>query len=365
MLKIGILGLPNVGKSTLFNAVTNSEIEAANYPFATIEPNTAIVDIIDERLDDLASKFESQKTIYNKIMFVDIAGIVRGASKGEGLGSKFLSNVREVDALIHVIRAFENSDIVHVDGSVDPKRDIETIELELMLSDLEQINNWLSKNEKRIMSGNGVKSDLETAKIVKECLESEKLISTLSLSEPQEEFIQQFNFLTKKKMIYVANLSEDEVSNPQNNVHFQKIKELSNSKKIALIPVSAQIEYEISKLNNEEKSLFLDDLGLEKSGLDIITKKAFDTLGLETYFTAGKQEARAWQINKNTKAPQAAGKIHTDFEKGFIKAEIYSYSDFVNNNKDINQLKNNGKIRLEGKDYIVNDGDVINFRFNN
>lgn len=364
-VKIGIVGLPNVGKSTLFNAITKSEIEAANYPFATIEPNVGVVEIKDERVDFIAKVFNSKKNIYNTIEFVDIAGLVRGASKGEGLGNKFLANIRETDAIINVVRLFENNEIVHVEESVDPIRDIEIIKIELVLSDIEQAENYVSRSHKKIeMSGSqDDRLTLATVRKILESLHQEKLASSANLSKEEMLSVKSFNFLTLKPFIFVANVSEDEIGDPTQNKHYDNF--ISYMEKIGghHITLSTQIEYEIAKLDEESQEMFIKDLGMEQSGLNVLSRQAFETLGLRTYFTAGPQEAHAWAFREGSTAPQAAGVIHTDFEKGFIKAEVYKITDLMKY-KTEQELKTKGLLKLEGKDYIVQDGDVCLFRFN-
>lgn len=355
--------MPNVGKSTLFNAITNSEIEAANYPFATIEPNVGVVELIDDRLQFLADVYGSKKLIYNQIQFVDIAGLVEGASKGEGLGNKFLSNIREVDAIVHVARLFESGDIVHVNGTIDPIRDIETINLELILSDIEQTDKWLEKNGRRVKATGEGKVELAIMEKVKERLVQEKKLNEFDWTEEEIEFIKNFQFLTLKPTIYLANVSEEEASQPHINKHFEKFSNYVINRAEDYVVVSAQIEYEISKLEGDDQKMFLDEMGLTESGLNIVAKKAFSTLGLATYLTAGPQEIHAWAFKVGMTAPECAGIIHTDFEKGFIKAEIFTFDD-IKVHETEHALKDKGLIRLEGKEYVMKDGDVCHFRFN-
>ncbi len=355
--------MPNIGKSTLFNAITNSEIEAANYPFATIEPNVGVVELIDERLKFLAKIYNSKKLIYNQIQFVDIAGLVKGASKGEGLGNQFLNNIREVDAIVHVTRLFESSEIVHVDGSVDPVRDIDTINLELILSDIEQADRWLQKNGRRVINTGEGKKELEIMEKVKSRLIDEKKLNEFDWTEEEMNFIKNFQFLTLKPTIYLANVSEEEASNPSLNKHFEKFSNYVINRSEDYVVISAQIEYEISKLEGEDQEMFLEEMGLKESGLNIVSKKAFSTLGLATYLTAGPQEIHAWAFKVGMTASECAGIIHTDFEKGFIKAEIFSFKDLKENESE-QALKDKGLVRLEGKDYLMKDGDICHFRFN-
>ncbi len=364
-LTAGIVGLPNVGKSTLFNAITKSGALAANYPFATIDPNVGVVEVPDERLLKLAEIVCPKKTIPTIFEFTDIAGIVRGASKGEGLGNKFLSHIREVDAIVQVVRAFDDENVTHVDGSVDPIRDIETINLELIFADIEVIEKRLPKIEKKAQ----LKVDKEAVfeygvlKLIQDTLMDNKSIRTLKFNENELALIKNFNFLTQKPMIYVANIHEDEIADFSDNEYVKIIKDYAEADKSEAVVISAKIEAELSELDDEEKGIFLEDLGVSESGLDRLIKKSYTLLGLETYFTAGVQEVRAWTFRKGMKAPQCAGIIHTDFEKGFIRAETIKYKFFVEFNGE-QGAKENGKARLEGKEYIVQDGDIMHFRFN-
>ena len=363
-MKLGIVGLPNVGKSTLFNALTNAGAESANYPFCTIDPNVGVVAVPDKRLDRLAEMYNPDKYTPAIIEFVDIAGLVKGASKGEGLGNKFLGNIREVDAVVHVVRCFENNDIVHVDGSVDPIRDVETINLELILSDLEIVERAIDRTTKAARADKKLREKLEVFERVKTALEAGKCARTVELSEEDVAWIEESRLLTLKPTIYAANISEDEVNGDyENNEHYKALKAHADSEGSEIIAVSAQIEAELAALDGEEKEMFLADLGIEESGLDKLIKSSYSLLGLISFLTAGPKEVRAWTIRKGTKAPGAAGKIHTDFERGFIRAEVVAFDD-LSREGDRNKVKEKGLLRSEGKEYVMKDGDVVEFLFN-
>lgn len=363
-LKAGIVGLPNVGKSTLFNAITQAGAEAANYPFCTIDPNVGVVEVPDERLDKLTELVVPDKTVPTAFEFVDIAGLVRGASKGEGLGNKFLAHIREVDAIVHVVRCFEDENVTHVDGKVDPISDIQTINLELILADLESIEKRIDRARKNIKNGDKkIAQEVEVLERVKEALYNDMPARSVELSDDEKVIVRDLHLLTLKPVLYAANVSEDGVADADNNPYVQQVKDFAIAENAIVVPISAKVEAEIAELEGEDKAMFLEELGLEESGLNRLIKAAYRLLGLYTYFTAGVQEVRAWTINKGTKAPQAAGVIHTDFERGFIRAEVVSYDDLVSAGS-MNGAKERGQLRLEGKEYLVKDGDVMHFRFN-
>lgn len=364
-LEVGIVGLPNVGKSTLFNAITKAGAEAANYPFCTIEPNVGIVDVPDNRLQVLHEMYNSKKTTPAAFRFVDIAGLVKGAANGEGLGNKFLEHIRQVDAVAHVVRCFEDGDITHVEGSIDPIRDIEIINTELCLADMEVLDRRLQKLVKLQKSGaKEAKQEAEILQRVKAALDEGKTVRSVGLTDDEKDMIKEMNFLTMKPTLFVANVSEDEVATAdEENPYVQKVKEYAKAEEAEVVTISARVESEIAELDAEEAKEFLSDMGLAESGLEKLIKAAFDLLGLMTFLTAGPDECRAWTIKKGTPAPKAAGKIHSDIERGFIKAEIVNFDDLIAAGSNA-AAKEKGQVRIEGKEYIMQDGDVTYFRFN-
>lgn len=365
-MKLGIVGLPNVGKSTLFNSLTKAGAESANYPFCTIDPNVGVVTVPDERLNVLGEMYHTKKIIPAAIEFVDIAGLVKGASKGEGLGNQFLANIREVDAIVHVVRCFEDSNIVHVDGSIDPLRDIETINLELIFSDLEILERRISKAVRAARNDKTIAKELALMERIKAHLEDGKMAKSFDdiNDEDEQQWLESYNLLTYKPVIFAANVAEDDLADDgASNAGVQAVREYAKREDCEVFVVCAEIEQEIAELDDDEKSMFLEELGLKESGLEKLIKASYRLLGLISYLTAGEPEVRAWTIKKGTKAPQAAGKIHSDFERGFIRAEIVSYDDLMACGT-YNAAKEKGLVRLEGKDYVVQDGDIILFRFN-
>ena len=365
-MKLGIVGLPNVGKSTLFNSLTKAGAESANYPFCTIDPNVGIVAVPDERLKLLGDFYHSKKVTPAVIEFVDIAGLVKGASKGEGLGNQFLANIREVDAIVHVVRCFEDSNVIHVDGKIDPVRDIETINLELIFSDLEILERRISKAVRAARNDKTIAKELALMERIKAHLEDGKMAKSFDdiNDEDEQQWLESYNLLTYKPVIFAANVAEDDLADDgASNAGVQAVREYAKREDCEVFVVCAEIEQEIAELDDDEKSMFLEELGLKESGLEKLIKASYSLLGLISYLTAGEPEVRAWTIKKGTKAPQAAGKIHSDFERGFIRAEIVSYDDLMACGT-YNAAKEKGLVRLEGKEYVVQDGDIILFRFN-
>ncbi|SDE33248.1 hypothetical protein SAMN02799630_05188 [Paenibacillus sp. UNCCL117] len=363
-LSCGIVGLPNVGKSTLFNAITQAGAESANYPFCTIDPNVGVVEVPDERLAKLADIVQPKNIVPTAFEFVDIAGLVKGASQGEGLGNKFLAHIREVDAIVHVVRCFQDENITHVSGTVDPISDIETINLELILADVDSVDKRIDRSRKNMKGGDKkYAQEVECLERIKEALYNDKPARSVELSEDERLLIRDLHLLTMKPVLYAANVSEAEVADTDGNPYVQKVREYAALEGAEVVPISAKVESEIAELEGEDKQMFLDELGLTESGLNRLIRGAYKLLGLYTYFTAGVQEVRAWTIRKGMKAPQAAGVIHTDFERGFIRAEVVGYEDLTGSGS-MNAAKEKGLMRLEGKEYVVQDGDVMHFRFN-
>ena len=362
-MKIGIVGLPNVGKSTLFNSITKAGAECANYPFCTIEPNVGVVAVPDERLEKLGKMYNTQKITPAVVEFVDIAGLVKGASKGEGLGNKFLSHIRETDAIAEVVRCFEDSNVVHVDGDIDPIRDIQTINLELIFADIETVEKRMEKAKKMLKADKKYQAEIDLLEKIKLALENGIPARNLEYNEDEKEMVKEMFLLTNKPFIYIANVSESQLENVQSDEYVQKVQEYAKQEKAEVIPLCVKIEEELSSLDDSDKKEMLEALGLQESGLDTLIKKSYDLLGLMSFLTAGEPEVRAWTIKKGTKAPNAAGKIHSDIERGFIKAEIISYDELMKEGSMV-QAREKGLVRQEGKDYIMQEGDIVLFKFN-
>ena len=363
-MKLGIVGLPNVGKSTLFNAITKAGAEAANYPFCTIEPNVGVVTVPDQRVTKLHEIYNSKRTIYATIEFCDIAGLVKGASKGEGLGNKFLGHIREVEAIVHVVRCFQNDNIVHVDGRINPASDIDTINTELLLSDMEILDRRIQKTAKMAKADKQMQGELNLLNRVYEWLGEGKNARAMELDEEEEDFVKSLGLLSYKPIIYVANVSDDEVADADSNPYVQQVREIAEAEGAQVVVICAEIEAEMAELEDEERAMFLEEMGIEESGLDKLIKASYALLNLISFLTAGEDECRAWTIKRGTKAPGAAGKIHTDFEKGFIRAETIAYDKLMEVGGSLSAAKEKGYIRSEGKEYVMQDGDVVNFLFN-
>ena len=363
-MKLGIVGLPNVGKSTLFNAITKAGAEAANYPFCTIEPNVGVVAVPDHRLQVLSDMYKSRRVVPTAIEFYDIAGLVKGASKGEGLGNKFLGHIREVEAIVHVVRCFEDPNVVHVDGKIDPLNDIETINMELILSDMEVLERRIQKTTKNAKADKSLLGELDILKRLVDHLGEGLSARAMDLTDDEAEFVKSLDLLSFKPIIYAANVSEDEAGSTEDNEFVAKVREFAATEDSDVIVVCAKIEEEISQLEDDEKEMFLEELGIAESGLDKLVKASYHLLNLISYLTAGEQEVRAWTIRRGTKAPQAAGKIHSDFERGFIRAETIAYDKLIECGGNLATAKEKGMVRSEGKEYVVKDGDVMNFLFN-
>ena len=363
-MKLGIVGLPNVGKSTLFNAITKAGAEAANYPFCTIEPNVGVVSVPDERVTKLHEIYNSKRTIYATIEFCDIAGLVKGASKGEGLGNKFLGHIREVEAIVHVVRCFANDNIVHVDGRIDPASDIDTINTELLLSDMEILDRRIQKTTKMAKADKQLQSELDLLNRIYAWLGDGKNARAMDLDEEEDAFVKTLGLLSYKPIIYVANVADDEVADADNNPYVQQVRKIAASEGAEVVVICAEIEAEVAELDDEERTMFLEELGIEESGLDKLIKASYSLLNLISFLTAGEDECRAWTIRRGTKAPGAAGKIHTDFERGFIRAETIAYDKLMEVGGSLAAAKEKGFIRSEGKEYVMQDGDVVNFLFN-